>query len=159
MRRLTRQINRLIKRLDLDDIPPAALLFFSGCLILAVIGYFTWRSDRVLLANGREIRAEIIDRRIKETMDCDDSVCTSETYYILNYQYQVDGETFSKETSVDSGIYDRAESSILVRYLPDRPSVSNVAETIENVLPFPLFSLVTILVGLIGATVIFFIQS
>jgi hypothetical protein len=159
IRKLTRQIKRLIRVLDIDDIPPASLFFLGGCLILALIGYFSWRSDQKLLTNGREIQAQVIDRYIRETMDCDGSDCTSDTSYVLKYLFQVDGEAYTKETAVDRGIYDRAESSILIRYLPDRPSTSNVAETVENVLPFPLFSLITILVGLIGAAVIYFIQS
>jgi hypothetical protein len=157
VRKLMRQLNRLARQLDIDDIPPASLMFLGGCLILALIGFFSWRSDRALLANGREVQAEVIDRRIKETEDCDDGVCSSDTSYILKYQFQVEGEKFTKETAVDSGIYDRAESSIRIRYLPERPSVSNVAETVENILSFPLFSIIALLVGLLGAAVIYWI--
>jgi hypothetical protein len=133
-------------------------MFFGGCLILALIGFFSWRSDRVLLANGREIRAHVIDRQTKQTKDCDDNGCTTEISHYLTYQYTVQDETFTEEQLVDSAIYDRAESSIMVRYLPDRPSTSNVAATVENVLPFPLFSLIALFIGLLGAAVIYWIS-
>ena len=155
---LTRRLNSLGRRLDMDDIPPASLLFLGGCLILALIGFFSWRSDRILLANGREIRAEVIDRRTKITEDCDDGGCTTEISYFLTYQYFVDDAPFEEEQVVDRALYDRTESTILIRYLPDKPATSNVAETVKNVLPFPLFSVVAILIGLIGAAVIFWIS-
>ena len=155
IRRLTRRLNSLARRLDIDDIPPASLLFLGGCLILALIGFFSWRADRNLLANGREIRAEVIDRRTKITEDCDDGDCTTDISYYLTYLYFVDDELYEEEQVVDRAIYDRTESTVLIRYLPDKPATSNVAETVKNVLPFPLFSVVAIVVGLIGAAVIY----
>ena len=161
-RKLNRHIKRLIRLLDIDDIPPASLMFFGGCFILAIIGFFSWRGDRNLLANGREIRAEVIDRRIDEDVNCDSDdlseTCTIDISYFITYQFNIEGESFTEEKAVTSGIYDRTESSIFVRYLPNQPSVSNVAETVENGLSFPLFSMVVVLVGLIGAAVIFWIS-
>jgi hypothetical protein len=158
IRKLIRYFKRLIRRLDLDDIPPVSLLFFGGCFVLAVILFFSWRGDTDLLLNGREIQADVIDRRIEFNQDCDDYGCTNETSYFLTYTYIVDDESYTDEKSVDSGIYDRAESRILVRYLPDRPDISNVAETVENTLPFPFVSVVFIIIGLIGAVVVYFIS-
>lgn len=51
IRRLTRPFKRLIRQLDINDIPPVSLLFFLGCLLLSIIAFTSWRSDRVLLLN------------------------------------------------------------------------------------------------------------
>ncbi len=158
IRRVTRQIKDLIRRLDIDDIPPASMLFLGGCLILAIIAFVSWRNDRALLADGHQIRAEVIDREIKETQDCDDGVCTTDFSYLLTYQFEVEGESYTKELAVDRGIYDRTESSVQILYLPDRPSTSNVAEIVENVFSFPLFSLIALLVGFLGAAIIYWIS-
>jgi hypothetical protein len=133
-------------------------LFLGGCLLLSLITFFSWRKDRALLANGREIQAQIIDRQTKFEQDCDDYGCTSEINYYLTYQFVVQDETFTREQVVDSGIYERAESSISVLYLPERPATSNVAETANNSLPLPLFSLIAIVIGLLGGAIIYWIS-
>jgi hypothetical protein len=158
IRRLLRRLNRLTKRLDLDEIPLASLLFFVGCLVLALIGYISWRSDHALLTNGREIRARVIDRQTKTTEDCDDDGCTTEISHYLTYQYTVQDQTFTEEQLVDRDIYERAESTIPIRYHPDRPSTSNVAQTVENTLPFPLFSIIALFIGLLGAAIIYLVS-
>jgi hypothetical protein len=159
IRKLTWPIKQLLRRLKLDHIPPLALLFLGGCLVLALIDFFSWRSDREVLEHGREIRADVIDRRTVVTEECEpDSFsnnCTTETSYYLTYRYRVEAGTFMDEQAVSKRIYERTESSILVRYLPDNPSVSNVAETVENSPSFPPFSIIVVFVGLLGAAIIY----
>ena len=152
------RIKRLWRQLNLDDFHPAAALFLGACLLLALYGLVDWRRDRRLSADGVEIRAQVTDRRTRIEEDCDNDdiigTCTTETIYYLTYRFPAGDQFYEAEKTVDDDLYARTEETIPILFLPHNPRVSDVADNVANVRPFPLFSVFALIVGLTGAALI-----
>ena len=135
------------------------LLFLIGTLILALFGYNSWRNDQRLARDGQEAGANLVERSIRPHEICDtNDECREEDGHFLAYSFTVDDTTYQKEQLVTADIYNRAESTLPIVYLPENPNVSNLIANVESTSSLPVFAIVAVLVGIVGTAVIFLMQ-
>jgi hypothetical protein len=96
----------------------AAGLFF---LAFGLNSLYQWQQ---LTTEGVTTRAKFIDRRISSDSDND-------TTYHVTFQFGLDNRTYVVEQNVDSDIYSRAETGVVVDvvYVPHNPTLAKIAGT------------------------------
>lgn len=95
------------------------LCLFGG-VILTGGGFFEWRAEARLVAEGKLTRGRVVDRTVRRGVKGSKS-------HVLDVVYEsIGGKRYRKEFKVPRSVYDSTGETVDVRYLPSDPARSRI---------------------------------